>query len=279
MSASTDPVLVEVDAGVAVVTLNRPRVLNAFSRAMGEGLVAALRRLDADDEVRVVVITGAGRAFCAGADLSGGGGTFTGADGSGFRSDPLHRFHPWDVRKPVIAAVNGHAIGLGLTLTFQCDLRLMAADARYGVVQVRRGVLPDLHAHWTLPRLVGWSRAAEILLTGRHFDGRDAERWGLAVAAPPAAEVLPRALALAGEIARETAPVSVGAAKRLLWADRPGRHEIDRLETALHRHLFGLADAREGVVAHLEDRPPRWTGSVVHDWPHGLLPDRPEDPA
>ena len=172
------------------------------------------------------------------------------------------------LRKPVIAAVNGHAIGLGLTLALQCDIRLVAREAKLGIVQVRRGVMPDAYAHWTLPRLVGVARAADLLLTGRTFDGAEAERLGIASRALPAAEVLPAALAIARDIAVNTAPLSVAVAKRLLWESgtlTPA--QVERKETALHRVLMGRADAIEGVMAYLEKRDPRWTLSVAEDWP------------
>ena len=179
---------VELDGQVAVLTFDRPDALNAFSGAMGRSLTTALRAADSDEAVRVVVITGAGRAFCAGADFSGGSGVFGAPTKETFSSDPLDDFHPWDVRKPVIAAINGHAVGLGLTMTLQCDIRVVAEEAKLGIVQNRRGILPDAHSHWTLPRLVGHTRATEILLTGRMFRGTDAGEWGLAT------EVLRRAL-------------------------------------------------------------------------------------
>ena len=186
----------------------------------------------------------------------------------------------WTLRKPVIAAVNGHAIGLGLTLALQCDLRVFAIDARYGVVQVRRGVMPDAYAHWTLPRLAGIAAAAEILLTGRTFDGNDALRMGIATRAVDADEVLAVAMDLARDIAVNVSPVSAAYTKRLLWesfAHSPG--EVGRLETELHHHLMGSADAREGVMAFVERRDPVWTRRVPSDlppWPEEQLNDREE---
>jgi len=259
---------VEISDRVAVVTLNRPQVLNAFSGEMGRLLDEAYRRCDTDDDIRAVVLTGAGRAFCAGADLSDGASVFDApGDRAGFRSDPL-LFPAWQVRKPVIAAVNGHAMGLGLTMTFHTDLRIMARDAKYGVVQNRRGIMPDLHSHWTLPRIVGHARAAEILLTGKTFSGDDAERWGLANETHDAPDVLPRAVEIAHDIATWTAPVSVGVSKRLLWLDPPpDRDEVLALESELHVHLMGRADTTEGVIAFLEKRVPQWSLSVTDDWP------------
>jgi enoyl-CoA hydratase/carnithine racemase len=251
---------------IAILTLDRPDRLNAFTGAMGRELGAAYRECDADDSVRALVLTGAGRAFCAGADLAPGDATFD-APGKGFSAagvDPP----AFELRKPVIAAVNGHAIGIGLTLALQCDIRLMALDAKYGVVQVRRGVMPDAYAHWTLPRIAGLSRAAEVLLTGRTFRGEEAVALGIASRALPAEQVLPAALELAGEIAVHAAPLSVGIAKQLLWRGLGlGPREVGRLETELHLHLMGRPDAIEGVRAHLERRPPRFSSRVNRDWP------------
>jgi len=256
---------------VGVITLNRPDNLNAFSGAMGTQLVDAMRRCDADEQVRVVVITGAGRAFCAGADFSNGPAVFgTQTANSAFSSDPL-RYHPWQVRKPVIAAINGHAVGLGLTMTLQCDIRIIAKTARCGIVQNRRGVMPDAHSHWTLPRIVGHARAAEILLTGKMFTGEDAAAWGLASEALDADRVLPRALEIASDIATNVAPVSVAVSKRLLWTDPPpSRAQMHQLETDLHVHLMGKPDSREGVMAFLEKREPKWTMTLADDWPSWL---------
>jgi enoyl-CoA hydratase/carnithine racemase len=215
-----------------------------------------------------VVLTGAGRAFCAGADLAPGAETFSGpqtrASFSAAGVDPP----AWEVRKPVIAAVNGSAVGLGLTLALQADLRVLAREGRYGVLQVRRGVMPDAYSHWTLPRLFGTERAAELMLTGRHISGDEAERMGLACRVVPAAQVLPTALALAREIADHTAPLSVAVSKKLLWeSSRLGWRDVGRKETALHIHLMSRADAREGPLAYLERRPPRWQLRVSRDWP------------
>lgn len=261
---------VEIRDKVAVLTLDRPDHLNAFSGAMGRSLTSALRAADADDAIRVVVLTGAGRAFCAGADFSGGSGVFGTPTKETFSSDPLDDFHPWDVRKPVIAAINGHAVGLGLTMTLQCDIRIIATEAKLGIVQARRGILPDLHSHWTLPRLVGHARATELMLTGRMFRGTDAHAWGLATEALPADEVLPRALELAHEIATQTAPISVAASKRLLWMNAPEPETINTLERDIHLHLMGTADSREGVMAYMEKRDPQWSLTLTEDWPEWL---------
>ncbi|MGY1812073.1 enoyl-CoA hydratase/isomerase family protein [Blastococcus sp. SYSU D00820] len=258
-------VRLEVADGVAVVTLDRPEKRNAFSAGMGAELAAAYRACDADDAVRAVVLTGAPPAFCAGADMSAGEGTFAAPEDPAFSAAGT-AMPAWRVRKPVLAAVNGHALGIGLTLALQCDLRFMAAEARYGVVQVRRGVLGDAYSHWVLPRLVGIAAAAEILLTGATFDGHRARELGLCSRVLPADEVLPAALETARDIAVSTAPVAVAASKALLWSSfQSDAAAVERGETLWHRRLMGGDDAREGVRAFLDRRAPRWTGRVT-DW-------------
>jgi enoyl-CoA hydratase/carnithine racemase len=256
-----EPVTVDISERVAVVTLNRPERLNAFTGRMGDELGAAYASCDADDDVRAVVVTGGGRAFCAGADLEPGGDTFA-APVEQFSASPVDP-PAWNVRKPVLAAINGHAIGIGLTLAMQCDLRIVADDAKLGFVHVRRGVVPDAHAHWTVPRAVGHAHAADLLLTGRTFTGREAADLGLVNRALPADEVLPATLDIARDIAVHTAPLSVALSKRLLWASPIlDRDEIGRLETEYHRIVMGTPDAREGVLAWLERRDPKWTGKL-----------------
>jgi enoyl-CoA hydratase/carnithine racemase len=270
-------ILFDVTDGVAIITLNRPEVRNAFGQGMGEELSDAYRRCDADDGVRAVVLTGTPPVFCAGADLSTGAGTFAKRDEETFSAAALE-VRAWDVRKPVIAAVNGHAIGVGFTITLQCDIRYFAADAKYGIVQVRRGVMGDGYSHWTLPRLAGMAAAADILLTGRMFDGNEAKDLGVCSRVLPNDDVLPAALELARDIAANTAPLSVAFSKRLLW-DSWSRTpaQIEQLETDAHHHLMGQPDAREGVMSFLERRAPAWQGSVTDEWPrdwpaHGGTP-------
>ena len=269
MSAGADyrDLRVEIEEGVATLTLDRPEKLNAFSGAMGESLGLAYRRCDADDSVRAIVLTGAGRAFCSGADLSSGGATFAKPDEQGFSAaavDPP----AFALRKPVIAAVNGHAIGLGFTLALQCDIRILALDGQYGVVQVRRGVMPDAYAHWVLPRLAGMSRAAEILLTGAKMDAQRALELGVASRVLPANEVLAAARGIARDIATHTAPLSVAVSKRLLWESLAlSPAQVEARETALHHHLMERPDAVEGVLAYLERRTPVWSGSVAREFP------------
>jgi enoyl-CoA hydratase/carnithine racemase len=252
--------------GIAVITLHRPEVRNAFNGEMSQALVEALARADEDDDIRVVVLTGTPPAFCAGADMTSGGDTFAKRDEATFSAAALS-FTAWQVRKPVIAAVNGHAIGVGFTITLHCDLRIFADNARYGVVQVRRGVMGDAYSHWTLPRIVGMAAAADILLTGRMFDGHEALRLGLCNRVLPNDEVLPAALALAEDITMNTAPLSVAYSKRLLWDSwNLTPSEVEALETEYHHYLMSHGDAKEGVLAFLERRPPQWKGRVSKHW-------------
>ncbi|HEY5096916.1 MAG TPA: enoyl-CoA hydratase-related protein [Acidimicrobiales bacterium] len=257
----------EVTERVAVITLDRPEVRNAFNGVMGRELAEAYRRCDADDGVGAVVVTGAPPAFCAGADLSEGSDTFRPRDPDGF-SAAATTMPAWDVGKLVVAAVNGHALGVGLTLALQCDIRLFASDASYGVVQVRRGMMGDGYSHWTLPRLAGLSAAADILLTGRTFDGHEAQRLGICSRTLPNDQVLPAAMELARDVAEHAAPLSVAVSKRLLWESwERSADQVEAAETEGHHFLMARPDAREGVEAFLQHRPPRWTGSVAKELP------------
>ena len=211
---------VEIDDGVAVLTLNRPDHGNSFSGPMGEQLTAAYRRCDSDDSVRAVVLTGAGRAFCTGADMGDGADTFASHEDESDFSAAGIAWPAWRVRKPVLAAMNGHAVGIGLSLAMQCDLRFVAAEAKYGFAHVRRGVMPDAYAHWTVPRIIGLARAADLFLTGRLFRGSEALELGIANRVLPSVEVLPAMMEVARDIAANTAPLSVAVTKRLLWESR-----------------------------------------------------------
>ncbi len=267
---SKDDLLFELDDdGVATITLNRPDQLNAFSGAMGTELAKAYQRCDEDDAVRAVVLTGSGRGFCAGADMSDAAATFdlSGTSLADFSAAAV-AFPAFRVRKLVIAAVNGHAIGLGLTLAMQCDLRIFAREGKYGIVQVRRGVMPDAYSHMTVLRAVGMARAAEILLTGQTFSGDDVERLGIASRVLPSEEVLAAAKEIARDVAVNAAPVSVAVSKRLLWeAPLLSAEDIERKETALHLHLMPRPDAIEGPMAFIQKRNPEWKLRVSSDWP------------
>jgi enoyl-CoA hydratase/carnithine racemase len=258
----TEHLLFSVRDRVAVLTLHQPEKRNAFSKEMARSLADHYARCDADDDIRAVVVTGTPPAFCAGADMSAGADTFAKQDESTFSAAAVD-MPAWRVRKPVIAAVNGHALGLGLTLTLQCDIRIFAADATYGIVQVRRGVMGDAYVHWTLPRIVGMSVAADLLMSGRTFDGNEAKELGLCSRVLPNDDVLPAALDLALDIAQYTAPQSVALTKELLWQTwQLDPEQVERRETEFHHRLMAGPDAREGVLAFRENRPPRWQGNA-----------------
>jgi enoyl-CoA hydratase/carnithine racemase len=271
-----DAVLFDLDAdGVALITLNRPDRMNAMGADMIAPLTELYRRCDEDDDVRAVVVTGAGRAFCAGADMSDAANTFDISKGGGLDafSAAAVEFPAFRIRKLVVAAVNGHAIGLGMTLAMQCDLRFFAAEGKYGIVQVRRGVMGDAYSHWTMVRQVGLARAAEIMLTGKTYLGTELEPLGVATRILPSTEVLSTALDVARDTAIHAAPLSVAVSKKLLWeaADLTA-DQVEHRETELHKHIMPKADAIEGPVSHVEGRRPIWKLRVSRDWP-----DWPED--
>lgn len=249
-------VTTELDGRVAVIYLDRPEALNVFSGGMGGELSEAFREADADPEVRVIVLTGRGRAFSAGADMSPDAGSF-GTPGAQFSANPLET-SPWLLSTPVIAAVQGHAIGIGFTIALQCDIRLVAEEAKLAIPQVRRGMMGDGGSHWTVRRLAGQAVAADLLLTGRTFRGTEAVQLGLASRALPAAEVLPAALVMAKDMATACSPASLALSKRLIWSDC-GLDEIIRRESGYHRLLMGTPDAAEGPRAWMERRDPVWT--------------------
>jgi enoyl-CoA hydratase/carnithine racemase len=263
-----------VEDGVATITLNRPERMNAFTFPLGAELEHAYARCDEDDAVRAVVLTGAGKAFCAGADMGGGEKTFGDVEGGRRAADPgarAHRLAAWQVRKPVVAAINGHAVGVGLTLAMQCDLRIVAREAKLAFAFVRRGVIPELGSHAILPRVVGFSRAADLLLSGRTFRGEEAAALGVASEALPAEAVLPRAREWARDVAVNAAPASVAIAKRLLWE---GVTETPAETMAKEKPLLDWTgkqpDAAEGVRSFLERRPPEWklrASTDLPDWP------------
>lgn len=265
---SAEPTLVTVSSnGVMLVTLNRPATRNALSAEMAAGLSAAFARADSDDDVRAVVVTGGGDAFCAGADFSRGAQVFDRPSHDTFTACPISPT-AWQIRKPVVAAVNGHAIGVGLTIVLHCDIRVMARHAKYSVVQVRRGVMPDAFSHWTLPRIAGMGVATDILLTGRTFDGEEALRLGIASRVADAADVVSTAMSIAEDIAVNTNPLSVAVSKRLVWDSfESTAGYVGDEETRLHRVLMGSADSREGVEAFLERRTPNWESRVPRNWP------------
>ena len=280
--------------GVATITLHRPERLNAFTPVMAAELAGAAAAADADADVRVVLVTGAGRAFCAGADLGGGEGTFRDRGG---RPDPVPRGtvdgvpRDWGgiaslpfarLRKPVIAAVNGPAVGIGATMTLPMDVRIAAASARFGFVFARRGITPEAASSWFLPRVVGISQAMEWVATGRVFDAAEALRGRLVSRVVPDDELLPTALGLAREIADNTSGVAVGAARQLLWSmlGAPSPWDAHRAESRALVELGAGPDAAEGVASFLERRPARFParlgdGPEVAGVPR--WPDPPDD--
>ena len=270
-----ETLLYDVAEGVATVTLNRPDRLNAVNTTMIGELVQAFDRADADDGVRAVIVTGAGRAFCAGADLSGGGGTFAGRPGGAERPEDhrdgggLVTLRLFDMLKPVIAAINGPAVGFGITLTLAMDVRIAATTAKMGFVFSRRGVVPEAASTWFLPRLVGIAQAAEWAYTGRVFGAEEALAGGLVSEIVEPAALLPTARALALDIAQNTSAVSVALIRQMLWrllgADHP--REAHTLDSLGMWHTGRSADAREGVTSFLEKRPPRFTGRPSKDMP------------
>src|SRR3954469_12372571 len=274
----------DVEDGVLTLTLNRPDRLNAFTPTMKDELIAAFDAADADDEVRAVIVTGEGRGFCAGADLQAGGETFdyrargvddeTPRDGGG--QVTLRIF---DCTKPVIAAINGPAVGVGATMTLPMDVRLASENARMGFVFTRRGIVPEACSSWFLPRVVGISRAMEWAATGRVFDAAEALEGGLVRSVHAPVELLPAANALAREIADNTAPVSVALARRLMWTMLGASHpmEAHRADSRAMVSRGQSADAREGVTPFLEKRPAEFPDRVTDGLPE-IFPGR-EEPA
>lgn len=270
----SEAVLYDVSDNIATITLSRPERLNAVNGEMYRGLVEAFDRTDADDDVRAVIVTGAGRAFCAGADLSGGASTFDygeRAAGADSHQDGGGRLTLRIFRslKPVIAAINGPAVGLGLSMTLPMDIRVMADSARAGFVFAARGIAPDGASSWFLPRIVGISQALEWMLTGRVFTAAEAFSGGLVRATCPADEVVSAARALAAEIAQNVAPVSAVLTRQLLWQMLGADHPIaaSRVESRAIYATGRMPDAAEGVRAFLEKRPPAWTLRPSRDLP------------
>jgi enoyl-CoA hydratase/carnithine racemase len=266
-----------VENGIATVTMNRPDKMNALGTALREELIAVFGEADRDDDVRVVVVTGAGKAFCAGADLSAGGSRFDYVREEG-KEVPIaeHRDGGGQIalaifgcRKPVIAAINGHAVGVGITMTLPMDIRIVAEDAKIGFVFTRRGVIPEACSSWFLPRIVGISKATELVYTGRIFRAVEEANSGLFNYVVPRDEVLSKAMSIAKEIAENTSAVSVALSKALLWhglieADPQSAHLID---SRCFHWMGRQKDAYEGVESFLEKRPPKFTLRVSSDMP------------
>jgi enoyl-CoA hydratase/carnithine racemase len=257
-----EAILLERRGAVGLVTLNRPDRRNAYNSRMGADLSAAFAELEADESVRAIVVTGAGRDFCVGADLERGGGTFDRRENFGEaevrQTGPAVR--PWDMATPIIGALNGSAVGVGLTLPMQWDIRIAAADAKLGFVFNRRGVIPEANSNWIVPRLVGVARAMDVLLTGRLFTGEEAAAMGLVSRAVPRDQVLATALEIAEDIAVNTAPLSVALTKRLVneGLAEPDRAASQARESRAFWWIGRQADAAEGITAFLQKRAPEW---------------------
>jgi enoyl-CoA hydratase/carnithine racemase len=279
--AEFETIALEVDDdGIATITLDRPDRLNAFTVTMQDDLIAAFDRTDADDDVRAVVVTGRGRAFCAGADLGAGGSTFDYATQARLRSgqqvDGVHRdgggmvtLRIFDSLKPVVAAVNGPAVGVGASMTLPMDARLAADGARFGFVFARRGLVPDAAASWFLPRVVGIDTALEWCYSGRVFDAAEALRSRLVRAVHAPDVLLEQAKALAKGMVSDSAPVAVAMTRQLMWrmlgaADPMDAHIADSRALTIQG---ASGDVREGVTAFLEKRPARFPRRVSADLP------------
>jgi len=266
----------EVSNKILTITLNRPERLNAFTPTMCQELVDALGRADADDAVRVVVVTGAGRAFCAGADLDPKSRVFEGRLPGGQGQSEAYRdlaglvtLPLYDLKKPVIAAINGPAVGVGITMTLPMDIRLASENAKIGFVFTRRGIVAEGASTWFLPRIVGMSKAAEWILSGRVFGAQEALAHGLVTEVLPPDILIPRAREIALEIAQNTSAVSVAFCRQLLWkmlgADHP--METHKIDSKAIWWFVQQPDASEGIMSFLEKRPPNFTMKPSTDMP------------
>jgi enoyl-CoA hydratase/carnithine racemase len=277
--AAVDQILTQIDDGILTITLNRPERLNAWTYQMAQDLLAAFNQADADDDVRAIIVTGAGRAFCAGADLERGGATFDMSDRDKRANVPedeggVFTLRVFESTKPVIAAVNGPAVGIGATMILPMDIRLAADNARVGFVFARRGITPEACSSWFLPRVVGISRAMEWVSTGRVFSAQEAFEAGLVRSLHPGGELLDAARALAREIADNSAPVSVALSRQMMWRMLGAQHPM-YAHRADSRALFARGrsgDAAEGVTAFLEKRPAHFSDRVSDGLPD-IMPD------
>jgi enoyl-CoA hydratase/carnithine racemase len=268
-------ITLDIKAGIATIVLRRPEALNAFTRRMESDLVSAFDECDQDDRVRAIVLTGAGRAFCAGADLTEAGAIFE----EWVTSSPEASAEPirdgggrvalrmYESLKPIVVAINGPAVGVGITMTLAADIRIAADDARMGFVFTRRGLAPESCSSWFLPRIVPIQQALEWVLTGRVFDASEALRGGLVRSIHPAAELLRVARNLAEQMSAETAPVSIALSRQLLWSmlGEPHPMSAHRAESRALLSRGTSADVREGVAAFLEKRPPDFKDRVNGD--------------
>ncbi len=280
MSTAYQDIAADQQGGVLTLTLNRPEKLNAYTARMGAELADAFLKADTDDSIRCVVVTGAGRGFCAGADISGGANTFDTSPnakggavlgGGDVRRSEGFVMRIFNCRKPSIAAINGPAVGVGITLALPMDIRIAAEGARFGFVFARRGLVPEAGSSWFLPRLVGLPQALKWCLSGRVFDAAEALSGGLVSEVVPPDELLPRARALAEEIATETAPVAMALTRQMLWRLGAEPHPLHALEVdyPITRALGASPDVREGVAAFLEKRKPNFPSRASTDMPAG----------
>jgi enoyl-CoA hydratase/carnithine racemase len=280
-SMSFETLLLDIEDGIATITLNRPDKMNSFTTQMMLDMIAAFDETDANDAVKAVIVTGAGRAFCAGADLSAGAATFNYAErGEGARDETkvgtVYRdgggrvtLRIYDSLKPVIGAINGAAVGIGATMQLPMDIRLATPDAKYGFVFARRGIVPEACSSWFLPRLVGISTALEWCYSGRIFSGTEAMERGLVRSVHAAEDLLPAARAIARDIIDNTAAVSVSLTRQMMWrmlgADHP--MEAHKIDSRAIQERGKAADAKEGVTSFLEKRTPTYPNKVSTDMP------------
>ena len=271
---SYETIRYDVENRIATITLNRPERLNAYNETMRSELHSAFDEIDADDEVRAVIMTGEGRGFCAGADLGAGGDTFD-ADAKGRDINKVNRdgggltsLRIFALTKPIIAAINGPAVGVGITMTLPMDIRLAAESAKIGFVFARRGIVPEACSSWFLPRLVGISQATRWCYSGRVFGAEEAEAGGL-VEMVPDGQLLERANDIASEIAVHAAPVSVALTRQMLWKGLTFDHPMEshQADSRAIQALGRMADAREGVNSFLEKRDPEWSLAPSSDTP------------
>ncbi len=272
---SYNTIIYEVADGILTLTLNRPESLNAFNREMLTEMLDACDRADADDEIKAIIVTGAGRAFCAGADLASGGDTFNAdaredresglqPDGGGLLTLRLHKLN-----KPIIAAINGAAVGVGVTMTLAMDIRIAADVAKFGFVFARRGIVPEACSSYFLPRVVGISQALEWCYSGRVFPAEEALQGRLVKSLHPKEDLLAQARQLAAEIRDNTAPVSVALIRHMMWRMLDAEHPMDahKIDSRGIYHRGRSADAREGVQSFLEKRPAEFSLNVSSDMP------------
>jgi enoyl-CoA hydratase/carnithine racemase len=288
---SYETILYDVSENILTITLNRPDKLNAFTGTMMNELIDAFDRADADDEVGAIIVTGAGRAYCAGADLSSGAKTFDFAaredrpekQGTPRTSDGDVDWSHESVRdgggrvslrifeclKPVISAVNGAAVGVGATMQLPMDIRIASEDARFGFVFNRRGITPEACSSWFLPRLVGISKALEWTYTGRIFSAQEALEGGLVQQVCKAQDLLPAARKLAREMVDNCAPVSLALTRQMMWRMLGAGHPMDahRVDSRSIYARGASADAKEGVMSFLEKRPARFSNKISQDMP------------